>query len=137
MRLRKQYPYAGVIYNELYEILTSDEYEDDGEDTKIDENKSKQLEQRKQDNFEKTRKCVITHSELFSGYKPNQINNGVKEGKGTKRKSLLPKIGSKSGPPNKRQKLNNQGVKRGKRSDKMENDEDDDIIDNDAARRFG
>ena len=108
--------------------------EDDGGDNNI--NKSQQLEQRKQDNFEKTRQCVIKHSELFSGYKANNLND-ANGGRGTKRKSLLPKL-DKNRPPHKRQKLNNhQGVKRGKRSDKMENDDDEEIIDNDVARKFG
>ena len=134
------YKHTPIFYKPL-----AHHYDHDG-DNKIDESKSQQLEQRKQDNFEKTRKCVINHSELFSGYK--SIMNGnddQSKGKGTKRKfdggsaSLLPKIGkNKDGPPNKRQKLNNQGVKRVKRSDKMENDDDEDeIIENDIARKYG
>jgi len=85
--------------------------------------------------FEKTRKCLIKNSNLFSSISQNRNKRKLNDDK-----SGIGNFFSNSLPPNKRQKLSNGHSK--KQSDKMENDDDEhegneemEIIPNPYARK--
>ena len=135
------YKHTPIYYKPL-----AHHYQDDGDGNNIiDQTKQEQIEQKKQDNFEKTRKCVINNSEIFSNHndtdKDNKNNNNNKNKK--RKLSGLNELLLKQARPNKRQKLNgnhNGKNKKKKINDKMENDDDDsehEIIENDVPRKYG